>query len=113
MTKNRVAEKEANRIRKANARTKLTSEEKKQEKEKSRYYKAKSKLMLKLTANWQMHKRQLQKGCNSKKAEYRQNKETRYTRHDHSRPCVQNFRDKVKIDFTTSKENKSLQKTEL
>lgn len=55
MRKNRVAEKEANRIHKANARSKLTSEEKKQEKEKNRYYKAKSKLMLKLTANWQRH----------------------------------------------------------
>ena len=55
MRKNRVAEKEANRIHKANARSKLTSEEKKQEKEKNRYYKAKSKLMPKLTANWQRH----------------------------------------------------------
>ena len=55
-------------------------------------------------------KQKLQKERNRKKAEYQQNKETSYTRHNYSIQHVQKFRQKVKIDFITPKEKKRLQK---
>ena len=73
-------------------------------------YKAKSRSKFKLTASRQNHQRQLQKEPNRKKVENQQNKETSYTKHEYSTSTVQKFREKVKIDFITPKEKKSLLK---